>query len=61
MNQSMLLGVSGQRYFGGGAHEVKKADPNFQFIQKQNKQTMVFDQMKATKPLEIEMENPYRH
>lgn len=69
-----MAGVS-QRCFGAAAHghdehhddhhghHVETADPNHKFLDASNanKKYIVFNGMRATEPVSIEIENPYRH
>ena len=49
------------RAFGGGAHEIVKADGDHKFIAACNKKTMVLDGLKPTSNLVHEISNPFRH
>lgn len=50
-----------RRAFGGGAHEIVKADAQHKFVATCNKKTIVFDGLQPTEPLLHAVSNPYRH
>ena len=63
----MLLGKPtpminfGMRAFGGGGHEIVKADGDHKFIAPCNRKTICFDGLRPTSNHTHEVVNPYRH